>query len=60
VEKLDLQAETPKDYFTEISNPIDEETAKMLKKIYKAVNEFHSKKQVEEITTIKILKTFAF
>ncbi|MDD2892125.1 MAG: hypothetical protein PHQ95_04110 [Candidatus Gracilibacteria bacterium] len=53
----------PKEYFTHMSNPIDNETKRMLVKIYKITNVHHKKEKTphfNEITTIKILKTFAF
>jgi Flp pilus assembly protein protease CpaA len=51
----------PKDYFTNLKNPIDNETIKNLFKIYKVVNNYHKKKSwTLENNSIKVLKTFAF
>lgn len=51
----------PIQYFTNIKNPIDNETKNKLQKIYKIVSKFHKKNNfVESNNNIKILKTFAF
>ncbi|MFA6090198.1 MAG: hypothetical protein WC774_00265 [Candidatus Gracilibacteria bacterium] len=53
----------PKYYFAHIENPIDDETKKMLLKIYRIINTYHKKQKTlgfSYITTIKVLKTFAF
>lgn len=53
----------PAKYFQNIDNPIDEETTKILKKVYSEVNNYHKENKTqsfEEKYDIKILKTFAF
>ncbi len=53
----------PENYFNNIENPIDEETKMKLQKIYFCVNNYHMQKQTpefQEITAIKILRTFSF
>lgn len=53
----------PEKYFINISNPIDDKTSKLLKKIYKTVNNYHKKEKTpgfKEINHIKILNTFDF
>jgi hypothetical protein len=51
----------PKEYFSEIENPIDIKTRNKLIKIYKIVNNYHLKETwTAENNSIKILKTFAF
>lgn len=53
----------PTKYFQDISNPIEKEDCKNLKKIYGIVNQYHKKNNTSnysEILDIKILKTFAF
>ena len=53
----------PVKYFQNIDNPIDEETANIIKKVYSEVNTYHNKNKTqsfEEKNNIKILKTFAF
>lgn len=52
----------PLDYFNNIENPIDNETKNTLIKVYKIVNKYHKKNDVNfvENNQIKILKTFAF
>lgn len=51
----------PKEYFKNITNPIDEETKKFLFTIYEIVNEYHKKNTpwYVENNNIKVLKTFA-
>ena len=54
---------SPKKHLLSIPAEIDKETLKLIKKIYKITNEYHVKentKWFQEITTIKILKTFPF
>ena len=53
----------PLEYFKKLENPIDEETTKILKKAYAAVNRYHARKKTPnywKIEHIKILKTFSF
>lgn len=55
--------QNPTIYFQEINNPIDEETEKILKNIYKKVNNYHKINNTPwfwKMKDIKILKTFAF
>jgi len=52
----------PNKYFSSIHNPVNKDDIKLLKKIYKIVNTYHTKNTHWYIknSTIKILKTFAF
>lgn len=53
---------SPKEYFLNIQNPIDEETKNKLIEIYKIVNTYHLEEKKDSnsrIRDIKILKTFA-
>jgi len=53
---------SPKNYFSNIDNPIDNETLKTIKKSYFIANKYHKKytNNFEENNTIKILNTFSF
>lgn len=54
---------SPKSYFLNISNPIDEETSNLIKKIFKITNEYHEKNKTQnfsKIEKIKVLYTFSF
>lgn len=53
----------PKEYFTQISNPIDKETKEKIINIFHIVNEYHKENKsnwFQEIKDIKILKNFSF
>ncbi len=53
----------PTEFLQNISNPIDKETCLLIKKIYKTVNNYHTKNKspfFEKLKWIKILKTFSF
>ncbi len=53
----------PKLYFSNIDNPLDQETSNKLKEIYTLTNEYHinnETKNFEKFDKIKVLKTFAF
>lgn len=52
---------SPINYFKKIKNPIDNENIKILNKVYKTVNNFHKKNNLnQENNNIKVLNTFAF
>ncbi len=54
---------SPKEYFKNMDNPIDKETAEILKDVYRIVNDYHREKNTPNFSRseyIKILKTFAF
>jgi len=53
----------PWKYFSNIQNPIDKETLKIIKKSFSVVNKYHSENNTplyQKISNIKILKTFSF
>lgn len=51
----------PKEYFLKILNPIDEETAKTIKKVFMITNSYHKNHSwFNKIRDLKVLKTFAF
>lgn len=62
IKKNKLLYPNPTEYFQKIENPIDKETLKKLNKIYKIVNKYHLKNNINHSTNtnIKILLTFAF
>lgn len=54
---------SPEKYFREIENPINKETYETIKLSYQTVKSYHEENKTpwfQVITTIKILKTFAF
>ncbi len=58
-----LLSPSPKQFFIDISNPIDNNDVEKIKTIFDIVDKYHTKNQThnyEKIDTIKILMTFSF